>query len=92
MDIKKVIIDEIKRMPVSRYRLSKETGVDEALLSRLVRGKVGLSLENAEKLLDYFGLVEFKKPAKSSGREMPRPKKRAKLRQDGITCPMKKKV
>ena len=79
MDIKKVIIDEIKRMPVSRYRLSKETGVDEALLSRLVRGKVGLSLENAEKLLDYFGLVEFKKPAKGSGREMPRPKRRDKL-------------
>ena len=90
MDIKKVIIDEIKRMPVSRYRLSKETGVDEALLSRLVRGKVGLSLENAEKLLDYFGLVEFKKPAKGSGREMRRPQRRAGLRPDGISCPVKK--
>ena len=48
-------------MPVSRYRLSKETGVNEALLSRLVRGEAGVSLENAEKLLDYFGFVEIKK-------------------------------
>ena len=92
MDIKKVIIDEIKRMPVSRYQLSKETGVDEALLSRLVRGKAGLSLENAEKLLEYFDLIEIKKPAKSSGREMPRPQRHAKLRQDGITSPAEKKV
>ena len=83
MDIKKVIIDEIKRMPVSRYQLAKETGVDEALLSRLVRGKAGLSLENAEKLLEYFDLIEIKKPANSKKREMRRNKKQAKLHSYG---------
>jgi hypothetical protein len=92
MDIKKVIIDEIKRTPVSRYRLSKETGVDEALLSRLVRGKAGLSLENAEKLLDYFDLIEIKKPAKSSGREMKHSQKHDELHPNRISCPAKKRV
>ena len=73
MDIKKVIIDEIKRMPISRYRLSKETGINESILSRLVRGEKGLTLENAEKLLEYFDLIELKNPAgNSSQREVPR--------------------
>jgi len=76
MDIKKIIVDEIKRMPVSRYRLSKETGVNEALLSRLVRGEAGVSLENAEKLLDYFGFVEIKKQPGDSSQTREAPNKK----------------
>ena len=90
MDIKKVIIDEIKRMPITRYRLSKETGINESILSRLVRGEKGLTLENAEKLLEYFDLVEFKNPGNSSQREVPRRAKSDGSRQD--TARKKKKI
>ena len=91
MDIKKVIIDEIKRMPISRYRLSKETGINESILSRLVRGEKGLTLENAEKLLKYFGLVEFKNPGNSSEREVPSRAKSNGPRQDAVSYQVKKK-
>ncbi len=90
MDIKKVIIDEIKRMPISRYRLSKETGINESILSRLVRGEKGLTLENAEKLLEYFDLVEFKNPVNSSQREVPRRAKSDGARQNAARVKKKK--
>ena len=40
----------------SRYRLSKETGIDQAQLSRLMKGQEGLSYENLEKLVEALGL------------------------------------
>lgn len=40
----------------TRYRLSKESGVSEAQLSRLVNGKRGLSADNLERLADALGL------------------------------------
>jgi hypothetical protein len=43
----------IRRSGMTRYRLSCESGVDQAALSRFVRGKVGLSLD----ALDRIGLV-----------------------------------
>ena len=39
----------------TRYRLAKETGVDESLLSRFVRGKCNLSLNQIDKLADNIG-------------------------------------
>jgi transcriptional regulator with XRE-family HTH domain len=44
---------EIVRSGMSRYRLSCESGVDQAHLSRFVHGKVGLSLD----AIDRIGLV-----------------------------------
>lgn len=40
----------------SRYRISQETGIEEAALSRFVNGKRGLTLETVDRLADYFGL------------------------------------
>lgn len=40
----------------TRYRLWKDTGIDQAHLSRLLTGKVGLSLENLERLADALDL------------------------------------
>jgi plasmid maintenance system antidote protein VapI len=44
----------------SRYRISQDTGVDEATLCRIVAGKT-CSIETADILLKYFGLTIAKK-------------------------------
>jgi len=40
----------------SRYRISRETGVAESVLSRFVRGETGLAVETAERLAVHLGL------------------------------------
>lgn len=40
---------------ISRYQLSKETGVDQATLSRFLSGETGLSSESLDALAEYFG-------------------------------------
>ncbi len=46
----------VQASPKTRYRLSKESGVSEAQLSRLVNGKCGLGADNLERLADALGL------------------------------------
>ena len=41
---------------VTRYRIAKETGLEQSGLSRFVRGKVGLDLSSVDKLATYLGL------------------------------------
>lgn len=41
---------------VTRYRISKETGVEQAALSRFVRGRQGLDLSSVDRLATYLGL------------------------------------
>lgn len=48
----------------SRYRLSKETGVEESALSRLMSGERGLSIEAAEKVAVALGLEIIIRPVK----------------------------
>ena len=54
------VLDEIRRAiedsGVTRYRISRETGIDEGHLSKLMAGEVGVSLANLQKLLDYLDL------------------------------------
>ena len=40
----------------TRYRISQDTGVDEATLCRIIAGKA-CSTETADVLLEYFGLA-----------------------------------
>jgi len=57
----------IKQGEVSRYRISQDTGIDQAALSRFVNGKTGLNVTTAEILADYLGLeiiVRKKRPQK----------------------------
>ncbi len=42
--------------PVSRYRIAKEAGVSEAVLSRFVNGETGLRMAIADRLAAYFKL------------------------------------
>lgn len=41
---------------ISRYRISLETGIDKAALSRFMAGKVGLTLNSVDKLAEYLDL------------------------------------
>ena len=54
------IIERIRRAVdasgKTRYRLSKESGVSEAQLSRLMSGKRGLSVDTVERLAQCLGL------------------------------------
>ena len=43
----------IKRGPVTRYQISKDTGIDAAALCRIMQGK-SCKVETADKLLRYF--------------------------------------
>ena len=52
--------DQIRRAimeaPLTRYRIAKVTGIDQAVLSRFVAGKVGLSMATLDALADALGL------------------------------------
>jgi len=41
---------------ISRYRISKETGIDPAALCRFMQGKVGLTTDTLDKLAECIGL------------------------------------
>jgi DNA-binding phage protein len=46
----------IERSNKTRYRISQETGVSEAVLSRFVHQKVGLSMETVDLICECLGL------------------------------------
>ena len=54
------LTDQIRRAinesGVSRYRLWKETGIDQAVLSRFVAGKAGMTLKSLDVLADALRL------------------------------------
>jgi plasmid maintenance system antidote protein VapI len=55
-----VIRKHIKTCGKSRYRISQDTGIDEAQLCRIMQGKT-CTVETADILLKYFGLTVAKK-------------------------------
>jgi len=54
------ILDEIRKAieasDKTRYRLAKETGIDQAQLSRLMSGAGAMSYDNLERLAEALGL------------------------------------
>jgi hypothetical protein len=46
---------QIKKCRLSRYRISKDTGIDQAALCRIMQGK-SCNVETADELLEYFDL------------------------------------
>lgn len=46
----------ISDWPESRYRIAKETGISESLLSKLMTGERGISLETLDVLGKYLHL------------------------------------
>ena len=51
----------IERAPITRYRLSKISGVAEGVLCRFVKGQRTITLTTAAKLADALGLELFEK-------------------------------
>lgn len=60
------ILDEIRKAiessDVTRYRISKDIGLNESHLSAMMAGRKGLSIEALEKLADYLGLEIVTRP------------------------------
>lgn len=56
---------EIEKSGLSRYRISQDTQIDQATLTRLMQGKT-CTADTIDKLLKYFGfsIVKTKKRAK----------------------------
>jgi len=48
--------EAIKLASVTRYRIAVDTGVSQAVLSRFMHYKVGLSMETVDVLVDYLGM------------------------------------
>ncbi len=46
----------IEQSGISRYRIARDTGLEQAALCRFVSNKRFLRLDNADKLAEYFGL------------------------------------
>ncbi|MEW6249650.1 MAG: helix-turn-helix transcriptional regulator [Planctomycetota bacterium] len=51
----------------SRYRISKQTGVAESVLSRFTSGETRLSIETAERLAEYLGHEIVLRPKRDRG-------------------------
>lgn len=60
--------DAIEKADVSRYELSKATGVSQSTLSKFVlRQRPGLSFDAMDRIGEYLGLVIVKKKPKKRG-------------------------
>ena len=46
----------IEYSDVTRYRISKDTGINQSVLLRIVKGTGGCNLETLDKLCEYLGL------------------------------------
>lgn len=61
--------EAIRDADVTRYRISKDTGITEAALSRFITGGSGLSLETIDILGEYLGLdITRRKRLKRKGK------------------------
>jgi plasmid maintenance system antidote protein VapI len=66
MNIGEMLKQKIIACGISRYKISSDTGIEQAALSRLVHGKRTITLETAEILLNYFGFKITKPKAKKA--------------------------
>ena len=60
--------EAIQASALSRYRLWKETGIAEAVLSKFVNRKGGLSMEGIDKLAEALGLDLVARDTQRKGR------------------------
>jgi plasmid maintenance system antidote protein VapI len=50
-----IIRKELRKSKISRHQIAKDTGVDEAALSRIYHEEMSCVADTADKLLKYFG-------------------------------------
>jgi hypothetical protein len=56
MSMTNQLIDAIKGSGLTLYRISKDAGINYAIVQRFATRERGLKLETADKLADYFGM------------------------------------
>ena len=56
------IQEAIRSGGMSRYAISKATGIDQGLLCRFLKGQSSLSFETADKVLDALGMEVVIRP------------------------------
>jgi hypothetical protein len=59
---------------VSRYKIAKETGISESILSRFCRGESGMSTTFMDLIAEQLGLHVVAKPRRKSQRVKPKGK------------------
>jgi len=64
--ILEIVRKAIEASDKTRYRLSKETGIDQAQLSRFFNHKEGLSMVNLERLTEALDLEIIVRPRRIS--------------------------
>jgi len=67
MTIIETLRKEIRTCGKSRYQISKETGIDQAALCRIMQGG-SCKAETADILLKYFGIELVAKKSKKKAR------------------------
>jgi len=65
--IMEIIRKHIRNCGKSRYRISQDTGIDEAALCRMMQG-AGCNVETVDILCKYFGLELVAKKSKKKAR------------------------
>ena len=65
MNILETIRKEIDRSPKNRAQISRETGLSEGQLHRIMKKNQSLYCETADKLLSYFGYQIVKKKGRA---------------------------
>ena len=58
----------IETAEISRYQLWQQTGIDQAVLSKFVNGKGGLSMESLDKIGEVLNLQITTRPITSAQR------------------------
>jgi transcriptional regulator with XRE-family HTH domain len=69
-EIFEALREAIKASKNSRYRISKELGIDQSVLSRFMSGEIGLTVVNVERIADYLGLkITFRVKVKKGNKD-----------------------
>ncbi len=67
--ILKAIRRAIRESGQSRYAIAKAVGIDQGHLSKLMKGRAGLSLESVEKLAEFLDLeIIVQKKGRTNGK------------------------
>jgi len=61
----------LKREGITPYRLWKELGIDQSVMSKFLRGRYGLSVRKLEQIADYLGYeltLAKRRPSRKGGK------------------------
>ena len=56
MMVSERVREAVETAEATRYRIARETGIEESALSRFLSGERGLPMEAIDTLAEYFGL------------------------------------